>query len=364
MLVADPQLPSGLRVKLLDFGSARLGPLIASAADPSRPGLVMGTPLYLAPEQAPDGAKSGETITAKVDVYALGALFFELLTGRPPFTAESAAAVRKLHVTRPAPSVHEYLPTISRETATLIANMLEKEPKKRPSTGEVTQLLRLMGSSLAREQDTIIVPRSRRARSRSADSASSGKTEWIRRPAGAREPMTVQNRRRLIGLSAVLLLAGIGIVCVVVRSAYQSRVTAPAATATQDTEEGATTALPQGNPPTAAVPAMAPVSVSIKSFPSGAAVIDLEGEKKLGVTPFSASLDARDKDLWLVLRKDGFNERVVQVSLRHNSEWSEKLVRDVGPAHKPATRQTIEELKKKYESSSHGSDLAKPRIVD
>ena len=154
MLVADPKMPLGLRLKLLDFGIAKLGATVTRSPK-TRTGLVMGTPLYMAPEQC----LGSSSVSAKVDVYALGVLFFELLTGQPPFTAESDLVVLNMHVTRPAPSVHEYLPTISSGTATLIGNMLEKEPKKRPSTGEVTQLLQLMGSSLSREQDTVIVPR-------------------------------------------------------------------------------------------------------------------------------------------------------------------------------------------------------------
>lgn len=66
MLIADPVMPYGPRVKLLDFGIAKLGSRVSRSAKPLRTGMVMGTPLYRAPERC----KGSAAVTAKVDVYA------------------------------------------------------------------------------------------------------------------------------------------------------------------------------------------------------------------------------------------------------------------------------------------------------
>ena len=361
MLVADPVMQYGLRVKLLDFGIAKLGAMITRSPKLTRPGLVMGTPLYMAPEQCLGSA----TVNAKADVYSMGVLFFEMLTGQPPFTAESDLVVLNMHVTRPAPAVHVFVPTVSPGTASMVAKMLEKDPTKRPSMTEVTQMLRPPGSSRSREQDTMILAKKRRVGEPGGAAAEPDKTEWIHRSPKASQPMPVQRQQRLWALGVLLLVASGWIGFGVVRTVQSRGVVAALPAAAVPTPVAAPEVVPSpptGHPATEVPSSAAPVSISIKSSPGGATVIDLEGEKKLGITPWTASMDARDRDLWLILRKEGYGERVIRVSLRHNSEWSEKLVRESGAPHRPATRATIEEMKKKYDSAARAN--AGPRIVD
>ncbi|HSC29668.1 MAG TPA: serine/threonine-protein kinase, partial [Vicinamibacterales bacterium] len=72
-------------VKLLDFGLARPVTLDADTTSVTMPGLVLGTPRYMAPEQA-----RGQEIDARADIFSAGALLFELLSGRPAFTGDTA----------------------------------------------------------------------------------------------------------------------------------------------------------------------------------------------------------------------------------------------------------------------------------
>ena len=119
--------PSGETVpKLLDFGMAKL--LIESSVQ-TVSGVPIGTPLYMSPEQA-----RGEKVDGRSDVYALGVLCHEMLTGRVPFTGESPLAVLVSHLTLPPPRASEVLPELPRELDEPILAMLHKEPGGRPAT--------------------------------------------------------------------------------------------------------------------------------------------------------------------------------------------------------------------------------------
>jgi hypothetical protein len=108
-------------VKLVDFGIAK----VVEGGDRkiTTHGLIMGTPQYMAPEQA-----SGLPIDARADVYALGLILYELLTGKPPLTGETAAIVMSAHITRVAPPLPSTFPAALR---TLVARMLAKSPGER-----------------------------------------------------------------------------------------------------------------------------------------------------------------------------------------------------------------------------------------
>jgi serine/threonine-protein kinase len=91
-------------VKLLDYGLAKF---LSPEADPVKGGLtmlgmVMGTPLYMAPEQA-----AGRVIDARVDVYAAGCVLFEMLSGQPPYLGESNSEILRQHVVAPIPKLAE-----------------------------------------------------------------------------------------------------------------------------------------------------------------------------------------------------------------------------------------------------------------
>ncbi len=111
-------LPSG-QVKIMDFGLARL-----SGSDMTRTGLVMGTPHYMSPEQV-----RGEHVDARSDVFALGCVFYEILTGRKPFDAESLHSVLyKVMQAEPAPAT-EAVPGLP----PVVLQVLEKALAKRPA---------------------------------------------------------------------------------------------------------------------------------------------------------------------------------------------------------------------------------------
>ncbi|HEX8794814.1 MAG TPA: protein kinase [Polyangiaceae bacterium] len=109
-------------VKILDFGLAHL------AMDPrlAPKGAVFGTPEYMAPEQA-----RGEEATAQSDLYALGVLFFEMLTGQLPFRSDDRETLLEMQRTSPAPRPRSIKPDVLPSAETIVIKLLEKDRRKR-----------------------------------------------------------------------------------------------------------------------------------------------------------------------------------------------------------------------------------------
>ncbi|MEU7997916.1 serine/threonine-protein kinase [Micromonospora sp. NPDC049060] len=127
--------PSGV-VKVLDFGVAAL----LGTAETSRltaTGRTLGTPAYLAPEQA-----AGDPVGPGADLYALGCILFEMLAGRPPYEATNTLDMLRRHLHSPIPIVTEHRTDVPDDLAHLLFCLLAKEPAERPASAvEVEQLL-------------------------------------------------------------------------------------------------------------------------------------------------------------------------------------------------------------------------------
>ncbi|HNN97590.1 MAG TPA: protein kinase, partial [Pseudomonadota bacterium] len=145
MIIRDPLQSSGERAKVLDFGIARLGSDAAAAPDGAasprltRTGTVIGTPIYMAPEQC----RGAGRVDGKADVYSLGIMLFQLLVGRPPFQAEGLGALMAMHIYESPPALTDCLDDVpERESLDLLlSGLLAKEPQERPSMEQFLQLL-------------------------------------------------------------------------------------------------------------------------------------------------------------------------------------------------------------------------------
>jgi hypothetical protein len=104
-------------VKILDFGLARLG-----SSDLTKTGVVMGTPNYMSPEQV-----MGERVDARSDVFSAGGVFYELLTNRKPFDAESVHATLYQVVHREAPPPRQWDPRLPDGVVTIIEVAMSKQ---------------------------------------------------------------------------------------------------------------------------------------------------------------------------------------------------------------------------------------------
>ncbi|MGB2710577.1 MAG: protein kinase, partial [Conexibacter sp.] len=110
------------RVKVTDFGIARAG-----ASDMTETGSIMGTAQYLSPEQA-----QGHAVSAASDLYAVGVILFELLTGHVPFDAESAVSIALKHISEAPPPPSAFDPSVPSELEAIALWALEKDPAQRP----------------------------------------------------------------------------------------------------------------------------------------------------------------------------------------------------------------------------------------
>ncbi|ARU55614.1 serine/threonine protein kinase [Oleiphilus messinensis] len=125
-------MPDGESVKLADFGIAHL-----EGSSQTQHGTVLGTPRYMSPEQA-----MGEALDGRSDLFSLGVILYELLTGRPAFDSRSMAQLMD-DIRQKQPDLMSQLPkSIPKGLLHILQSLLEKKASKRPSTGhEVAVIL-------------------------------------------------------------------------------------------------------------------------------------------------------------------------------------------------------------------------------
>ena len=178
------------QAKVTDFGIARS----LDVHGVTQTGTVLGTSDYIAPEQA-----RGQKVDPKTDIYSLGVVLYELLTGEVPFSGDNFVAVAMRHVSEPAPSVLEHRPDCPLRVDLAIQRAMAKDPADRfASMDELCTELEVCLAELDGrdgEGATMIVappPRSRRAPAATRASAVSGRRRSDRAPRSA-----AGRRRRL-----------------------------------------------------------------------------------------------------------------------------------------------------------------------
>jgi serine/threonine protein kinase len=310
MLVADPIAPSGERVKLLDFGIAKLTSDERGAVKTDTHS-VMGTPMYMSPEQCA-GAGGVDT---KTDVYSLGCVLYEALAGRPPFFGEGAGELIGKHLFKAPPALSSLVPKLPSPVAALVHRMLEKDKKQRLSMSdaadELGRLLSKMsgGGPLVRSLPPATTdPEATKAAVIPVLSTTLGQLT------GQRTGSSHKLARRLAVAGGVVAL---GVTVFLVRARDPS----PSG--------------PASAQKAAATPA-ATVSVRwhIETQPANAAVLDETG-RTLGHTPWTQSAVAAPGKRSLRLHLDGYSE--VDVSVEGSADFDRTilLTRLATPPPKP-----------------------------
>ncbi len=238
--------------KLLDFGIAKLESKLSGNSPKTATNLLMGTPAYMSPEQA-----RGKPASPSMDVYALGVIAFELLTGQLPFVADNVVNMLMAHQQDTPPAPSNFAP-ISAAAEHLVLSLLQKDPLRRPqSTGAVRDEIRNRRLAL-----TTLVENSKQMLEVSSGQRQTQATPFdlAKTSASLSEPSPLVTRgpmatRRLLVISALLPTLAAGGLYFAFRSANQQEPGTVSAEPLEPTAEATVRMTPvPDSPPAAKLP--------------------------------------------------------------------------------------------------------------
>ena len=328
-------------VKLLDFGIAKLTEVADGDRKLTRTGMLFGTPEYMSPEQA-----RGEPVDHRVDIYAMGCILFQLVTGRVPFEAENFMGVLSLHLTEPPPAIPlEVFDSIGapRALAAVIDQALAKDRNQRfQSVDDLARAVRRASGDKATgpvtAQANVAAPGSLTGRV---------KTQWTGNLSIPESDAPAQRRSKLpLVVGAIIVVGSVAAAAAVVAtrggdsSSGTPGVSAPAAVqpGPPATPRPPTPSPPSTPPAPPAAEARLPferTQIRLDSAPSHADVKDLARDLVVGTTPFTFSLPSSHTARQFGLHRKGYIDAVIEiVPDREKIEYTEKLER--GAADAPA----------------------------
>jgi len=366
----------GVQAKLLDFGLVKL---LSTSADGSggsgsggehktKTGTPMGTPYYMSPEQC-----RGKDVDRGTDIYAFGALVFEVLTGHVPFNGESPMDVLIKHMTHDPPLASVVCPEVPKQLDAPIVRMLAKEPSARPaSVGEALESLVAAGHAAGVLSAAVVLPPPShptlgdRAHS---DTATGPTIESLPAPPyarvatggdtadvspngstflGAEADVTPARRSRAklgVGIvAAVALLVGIGGGFVLLRGSHAASagagiVAPPTSTPTTTATTTATSSATSTGAGASDPPPVADVELRIEGAPKDAVV--KEGARELGVAPGPFKLKA-GVPVTLTVTAKGYKPKDVQATPTSNGALRVTLERQAGKHAGPQLNKDLE----------------------
>lgn len=255
---------------LSDFGIAQLSEATVDLTGEA----VIGTPAYMSPEQV----RSDGVIDGRSDIYALGIILYEMLTGRQPYRAATPMSVAMKHLTEPVPQLHSLQPQFPAEVDTVLSKALAKDPQQRyPHATDLTATLRsLPNLPQAAADATVVDPEAAPLDEARAAAGSPGELALPQQetipaaiPTGQAPPAREQPAPRPAGLSrrtwllslgagTTLLLGGLCVVVILVVAAYQSGLLSGLLPAAQTEAPPSQAAGPTGAPAPATEAAVIP----------------------------------------------------------------------------------------------------------
>lgn len=317
-------------VKVLDFG------LVKNVENPgedlTQAGLFMGSPKYMAPEQI-----KGDKVDGRTDIYALGIIMYEMLTGKVPFDRPNSVHIMMAHVNEPPPPMRSINPDIqiSPSSEELILRCLEKDPELRyPSMEYLLNSLKTVGgaamtatlSGVLSSGDFMAVTGSSGAVATGSGpnqpmflspSGSSSESGPIIGQQVIRSTDDYAGKKGSKGVLAIaiaaVLVVGIGGVAFFATREDPAAATppAPTQTATSTPTEAAAPSQTSTAAPTAVAPPKV-VTIKVDSKPGGASVKDKNGKELCASTPCEIKFEGDDaaegKEHELVFTKAGFRE--------------------------------------------------------
>jgi serine/threonine-protein kinase len=340
-VVPDPAMPRGERIKILDFGIAKLQRNDFASSVQTETGRLMGTPYYMSPEQC----RGAGDIDHRTDIYSLGCVLYQMLCGRPPFVMKGSGEVLAAHIhlaPKPVASVETTLPA---QLEAITMRLLAKDPDDRPQTmQEVMDELNKIASfaglatpepSLAASTETPVglendtIDDFQRHKKTTTLEASSGEyqvhrtaeaTQLIERPSVARQVVVP------LALVAGLAFGAWGAWTVLDKS--------------NDNDKKQTVAAAPAPSPAPAVEVEPPiivrelvevpaevnyVSLAIDSVPGGARVYRVSDGVELGRTPFNLEVAKGTGTMTFLLRKSGYKNAKVTLPVGESGSKQIKM---------------------------------------
>jgi serine/threonine protein kinase len=336
------------RMKVLDFGIAKLQMPQPGDSVKTRTGTLMGTPIYMSPEQC----RGTKTVDHRSDVYSLGIIVYEMLVGQTPFVSDGFGELVNMHLNVPPPSSRAQRPEISEQLDAIVLKMLAKNPEDRyPDMGSLTSALRLaagppfsvhrsspdMANAPARRADSIPVTPGRPA---------PAQVTTFRTGTGERIDLTPaptsSSKGKLIAAGVVLAALGGGAFFLVGGSKLAPTPVADVKPVVAAPQPAPAVAPKPVAPVVTKPPAAKPrVTVRLASDPQGAKVFDAQGGAVLGTTPLSLTRP-RGVVLKVRLEKDGYISATRDVPLDEDQALEFALDHKAAPKPKP-TRKSHED---------------------
>jgi serine/threonine protein kinase len=321
-------------VKLLDFGIAKL---VDDTSDGERKltktGMLFGTPEYMSPEQA-----RGEPVDHRVDIYAMGCILHQLLTGRVPFEADNFMGILSLHLTEELPPMP--IDTFAEagappEIGPILEKALAKQREDRWQTiDEMANAVRALHGEAPVEAAPVAVPTvPPKAPPAGGIGAGRSRTEWKGSPQVPLATMAgvpVPRKKSLAPWILAIAVGGAGAAAAVyfaTRSA-PAPAAAPVAVASGAPVAGSAGATPAGTSTTSA-PLPAQVTVSVDSKPSRATVYQqlANGEwSEYGKTPLSVIGPGSRELARYKLELAGYSARIIALPMDKDGSLVEELV--------------------------------------
>ncbi|HEX7507699.1 MAG TPA: serine/threonine-protein kinase, partial [Polyangia bacterium] len=306
ILVADPRRLGKKQVKVLDFGIAKLQRRTLDQVHKTRTGSLLGTPLYMSPEQC----MSQKDIDARTDIYSLGVILYEMVTGRRPFDGDGVYAVISMHINEPPVSPSTFRPALPRDLEAIIMQALAKAPAHRQESMAVLhsrlELARgnpaASSEALARAQHDAQYDRVRPIPLTPAQQVTLPEIKTLGDTAVSKQ---VTGKTGNSGSSARVRLAMVGAVVAVLAAIYvlgplgdKPAPARPARTPAPITP-APTVAAP---PPTPAAPMV--IEMGLDSVPTGASVF--VGDVLVGTTPTTFKTATTSEPIEFTFRVQGF----------------------------------------------------------
>ena len=328
-IVPDQEVEGGERCKILDFGIAKLSEDHDGSPVKTQAGEVLGTPKYMSPEQC----KGADDIDGRSDLYSLGCILFEMVTGEAPFAATGKAEMMGQHMFLPAPAATELQPRLSAELSAFISALLAKERSRRPGSADemAARIDRLLAAGSLDGARASGSARSTGSGERGDQTAIALQTTLnVDAPARSRP----RRARWLLALAAIVLVGGVAGFWFTQRQ--QTGTTASAAPPPGDRARRASPEVApkvtDDRPPHASTTgatqtgetAASMRAYTIRSLPAGAQV-HREGQLLAQATPYQVSLPAGESRVFQ-LRHDGYQPTEVTVPGPDTTDQGEVLV--------------------------------------